>query len=180
MSEVVLKNTDSTTGIFKQVERPAGLQRLADRVTTVGRFAIPYSLVVVLVYIGAMKFTSYEAEGISGMVGNSPLMAWSYSLFSVRAFSAIIGVSELLIAVLISMRPWSPKASAFGSLLAVGMFLTTLSFLFSTPGVIESSVGFPALSVIPGQFILKDFVLLSAAIWSFGDSLKSWLNAPHF
>ena len=31
--------------------------------------------------------------------------------------------------------------------------------------------GFPALSVVPGQFIIKDLVLLAAALWSLGEAL---------
>jgi uncharacterized membrane protein YkgB len=51
------------------------------------------------------------------------------------------------------------------------MFLTTLSFLASTPGVFEASAeGFPALSVVPGQFLLKDVVLLAAALWSLAEA----------
>jgi len=60
-----------------------------------------------------------------------------------------------------------------GSALAVVMFLTTLSFVFSTPGWEPSLGGFPALSALPGQFLLKDVVLLGAAIWSLGESLTS-------
>lgn len=146
---------------------------LAARVEAAGRLAIPYSLVAVLVYIGGLKFTAYEAEGISGLVRNSPLMSWAYSFFSVRGLSAIIGFSELIIAALIALRPWSARASAVGGVLAIGMFLTTLSFLFSTPGVVEASVGFPALSGMPGQFLLKDLVLLGASLWTLGDSLKA-------
>ena len=112
-----------------------------------------------------MKFTTYEAEAIQGLVANSPLMGWMYSVLSVGAVAALIGTSEIIIAVLISARPWSPQLSAIGSGLAVGMFLTTLSFLFSTPGVAEASAGgFPAVSVVPGQFLLKDIVLLGAAL----------------
>lgn len=150
-----------------------GISAIAFHVDRIGQTAIPYSLVTVLLYIGALKFLPYEAEGISGLVSNSPLMSWTYSLFSVRGLSAVIGISELVIAILIALRPIYAMASAIGSVFAVGMFLTTLSFLFSTPGVIESSAGFPALSVVPGQFLLKDLVLLAAAIWTFGDSLKS-------
>jgi len=83
----------------------------------------------------------------------------------------LLGVTELLIAVLIATRPFSAKISALGSLLAVGMFVTTLSFLLSTPGVYESSTGFPALSVVPGQFLLKDIILLGAALWTAGEAL---------
>ena len=145
----------------------------AGQIEEVGRHAVRYSLVLVLLWIGGMKFTEYEAEGISGLVQNSPVMAWAYQIFSTRQFSAILGVTELVIAGLIALRPLSPRLSAIGSALAVGMFLTTLSFLFSTPGVVESSLGFPAISVLPGQFLIKDFVLLTAAIWTAGEALRA-------
>jgi len=137
----------------------------------VGQHAIRYSLVGVLVWIGAMKFTGYEAESIRGLVENSPLMSWMYEVLSVRSTSAVIGLAELVIAGLIVARPLSARLSAVGSALAVGMFATTLSFILSTPGVFEVSAGgFPALSVVPGQFLLKDVVLLAAAVWSFAEA----------
>jgi uncharacterized membrane protein YkgB len=95
-----------------------------------------------------------------------------YHTWTVRQFSVGLGVVEVAIALLIAARRWSPKASAIGSALAVLMFLTTLSFLFSTPGW-EPSLGFPALSALPGQFLLKDVVLLGAALWSLGEALIS-------
>jgi uncharacterized membrane protein YkgB len=53
------------------------------------------------------------------------------------------------------------------------MFLTTLSFMLTTPGVCEASHGgFPALSVVPGQFLFEDVVLLGAALWSFGEAWR--------
>ncbi|RUV80329.1 DUF417 family protein, partial [Mesorhizobium sp. M1A.F.Ca.IN.020.32.1.1] len=45
------------------------------------------SLVVIYGWFGGMKFTAYEAEGLTALVGNSPLLSWTYSLFSVRDFS---------------------------------------------------------------------------------------------
>ena len=145
----------------------------AQTVEAVGRHTVRYGLVLVLLWIGGMKFTAYEAEGISGFVSNSPLMSWAYQLFSKGQFSAILGIAELLTAVLIAARPFSARLSAVGSALAVGMFLTTLSFLFSTPGVIEPSLGFPALSAVPGQFLIKDVVLLGAALWTTGEALRA-------
>jgi len=145
----------------------------ADRIEAVGRHTIRYGLVLVLLWIGGMKFTAYEAEGISGFVSNSPLMWWAYQLFSKGQFSAILGGVELLTAVLIAARPFSARLSAVGSALAVGMFLTTLTFLFSTPGVIEPSLGLPALSAVPGQFLIKDVVLLGAALWTTGEALRA-------
>lgn len=131
-----------------------------------------YALVLVLLWIGAMKFTAYEAGAIQPLVANSPLMSWLYAVFSVQATSNLIGVAEIAAGALIALRPWSAVAAALGSLMAIATFVITLTFLFSTPGWEPSLGGFPALSVAPGQFILKDAVLLGAAIWSFGEALK--------
>ncbi|MGD9646363.1 MAG: YkgB family protein [Pirellulales bacterium] len=166
---------DST--INKQhLDRRAGLVglHLAHGLEAVGRQAVRYSLVLVLVWIGGMKFTGYEAEGISAFVANSPLMSWAYSVFSVRSFSALLGVTEIAVALLIAARPLSARAALLGSASAVGMFATTLSFLLTTPGVWEASAGgFPALSVVPGQFLVKDFVLFGAAVWLCGQDLSA-------
>ena len=110
-----------------------------------GEFLIRYGLVLVLGWIGAMKFTVYEAEGIKALVETSPLMSWMYKLFSLQATSNVIGVAELCAALLIAIRPLSAKLSAVGSVLAVFTFLTTLTFLFSLPGwekVSEASLRF--------------------------------------
>ena len=141
------------------------------RVQAVGRELARYGLVVVVGWIGLMKFTEYEAEGIRLYVTNSPLMSWVYGLMSVRGFSAMLGVVEVTTALLIAARPFSPRVSALGSALAVGMFLTTLSFLVTTPGVWAPSLGgFPALSAVPGQFLLKDLALLGISLWTLGEA----------
>jgi uncharacterized membrane protein YkgB len=145
----------------------------AQTVEALGRHTTRYGLVIVLLWIGGMKFTAYEAEGISEFVSNSALMSWAYQLFSTGQFSAILGVTEVLTALLIAIRPFSARLSALGSVLAVGMFLTTLSFLLTTPGVVEPSLGFPALSALPGQFLIKDVVLLGAALWTAGEALQA-------
>ena len=137
-----------------------------------GAFLIRYGLVLVLGWIGAMKFTAYEAEGIKTLVETSPLMSWMYSVFSLQATSNVIGVAELIAAALIAIRPLSAKLSAIGSVLAVLTFLTTLTFLFSLPGWEKSLGGFPALSG-SGGFLLKDIVLLGAALFTLGDSLAA-------
>jgi reactive chlorine resistance protein C len=147
---------------------------LSSRVESAGRELARYGLVVVVGWIGLMKFTAYEAEGISLYVANSPLMSWIYGFMSHRGFSAVLGIVELTIAILIAARPFSPRASALGSLLAVGMFLTTLSFLVTTPGVWEPTAGgFPALSGKPGQFLIKDLALLGISLWSLGDAWQA-------
>lgn len=137
-----------------------------------GAFLIRYGLVLVLGWIGAMKFTAYEAEGIKTLVETSPFMSWMYRVFSLQATSNVIGVAELIAAALIAIRPLSAKLSAIGSVLAVLTFLTTLTFLFSLPGWEKSLGGFPALSG-SGGFLLKDIVLLGAALFTLGDSLAA-------
>src|SRR5262245_54928743 len=147
---------------------------LSSRAETIGRELARYGLVVIVGWIGLMKFTAYEAEGISLYVTNSPLMSWVYGFMSHRGFSAVLGVVELTIAILIAARPFSARASMIGSALAVGMFLTTLSFLATTPGVWEPSAGgFPALSGFPGQFLIKDVALLGISLWSLGEAWKA-------
>ena len=79
---------------------------------------------------------------------------------SVTAFSSLLGVIEIAIGVLIAVRPVWPAGSALGSGLAVAMFLTTLSFLVTTPLWEPSLGGFPAVSAMPGQFVLKHIVVL--------------------
>lgn len=149
----------------------ADQRMLADRLKVAGTHFARYGLVIVLLWIGGMKFTAYEAEGISPMVANSPLMGWAYKVMSVWAFSALLGVIEIATGLLIALRPVWPLGSAVGSGLAAGTFLTTLTFLFTTPGWEKSLGGFPALSAMPGQFLLKDLVLLGVAIYTAGEAL---------
>lgn len=145
--------------------------KIALSITGVGHGVLRYGLAFVIGWIGMMKFTGYEAQGIQPLVAHSPLLGWLYHFLTVRQFSDGLGVVEVGTAILIALRPWSRKASALGSAIAVLMFLTTVSFLFSTPGWEPSLGGFPALSASPGQFLLKDLVLLGAATWSLGETL---------
>ena len=148
----------------------AAVKKINDGSKKLGEFLIRYGLVLVLGWIGAMKFTAYEAAGIKTLVETSPLMSWMYKVFSLQTTSNIIGVTEITAATLIAIRPLSAKLSAVGSVLAVFTFLPTLTFLFSLPGWEKSLGGFPALSG-SGGFLLKDTVLLGAALFTLGDSL---------
>jgi uncharacterized membrane protein YkgB len=147
---------------------------MSSQVEAAGRELARYGLVVVVGWIGLMKFTAYEAEGIRLYVEHSPLMSWVYGPMTVRGFSAVLGVVEVAVALLIAARPFSPRAAVLGSALAIGMFLTTLSFLVTTPGVWEPSAGgFPALSGKPGQFLIKDLALLGISLWSLGEAWQA-------
>jgi uncharacterized membrane protein YkgB len=151
----------------------AEIAATGSKAESIGLHVARYSLVLVLVWIGLMKFTAYEAGAIQPLVTHSPLMSWLYAVFSVQATSNLIGVAEIAAGILIAVRPWSAIACVLGSLMATATFVITLTFLFSTPGWEPSLGGFPALSVAPGQFILKDAVLLGASVWSLGEALKA-------
>lgn len=138
-----------------------------------GEKVIRYGLVIILLSVGALKFTAYEAEGIQGLVANSPFMSWGFSVMSVRAFAGLIGTIEIVLGLLIATRPIAPKVSAIGSIGAIIMFLITLSFILTTPGVWQPGYGFPFPSPMPGQFLVKDIMLLGAAIWTAGEALRA-------
>ena len=75
--------------------------------------------------------------------------------------------------MLLAIKPLSPRLSVLGSVLASGLFLATISFLFTTPGVGEASAGgFPVLS-LTGQFLVKDVALLGLSLWTLADSLRA-------
>ena len=148
----------------------AAIGALAD---DMGGLALRYGLVLILLWIGGMKFTAIEAQAIRPFVENSPLFSWTYPVFGVQGLSNILGATEIFVGLLIAVRPWLPRVSAAGSLMAVGMFLSTLSFLVATPGAWADEIGgFPAISVL-GQFLIKDVALFAAAVWSFGEAVRA-------
>jgi len=143
------------------------------RLEGLGVLLLRYGLVIILLWVGALKFTAYEAEGIQVFVENSPLLSWLYDVVSVRTFSTLLGIFEITLGLMIATRPFMPKVSAVGSLGALFLFLVTLTFVFSTPGVWQPGYGFPYLSPDPGQFLAKDVALAAIAIWTAGEALRA-------
>ena len=127
-----------------------------------------YGLVITFLSIGVLKFTASEAQGIQPLVANSPLMFWLYRIFSLQGVSNLIGLIEIVVALLMALRPFSAKFSFIGSIGAVITFVLSVSFLLSTPGAFQISHGFPLLGDT-GQFLIKDLVLLGASISNSGD-----------
>ncbi|EOT7488867.1 YkgB family protein [Pseudomonas aeruginosa] len=124
-----------------------------------------WTLVVVFIWFGGMKFTMYEAEGIAPFIANSPLMSWLHTLFGIQGASYVIGVLELSTAAALTIGAFKPLFSALGAAMSTMTYLVTLTFFISTPGVAEATAGgFPAISAAPGQFLLKDLVLLAASL----------------
>jgi uncharacterized membrane protein YkgB len=136
-----------------------------------GQLISRYALVVVLAWIGFGKYVKMESRVL---IEHSPLMSWIYHVAPVTTVARGLGTMEIVAALLIALRPVWPRASAVGSALAVVLFMGTLSFLFTTPGVVSThAAGLPVLSALPGQFLLKDLVLIGVALWTLGDSLAA-------
>lgn len=142
--------------------------------TDLGTGILRYGLVGILLFFGAFKFTAVEADAIVPLVSNSPFMSWMYSIFSVQGVSNLIGTTEIFFAVLMALRAFNPRLSAIGSLGVIGMTLTTLSFLFTTPGAWASVDGFPLpVPSAVGGFLVKDLFLLGGAVLTAGEALAS-------
>ncbi len=139
----------------------------------IGSLILRYGLVMMLLWIGALKFAKYEADGVQMLASHSPLLSWGYSVMSVQGFAELLGVVEITLGIMIATRAFAPKLSAIGSLGAVVMSLITLSLLFTTPGVWQPGYGFPFLSGNPGGFLAKDVLMLGAAVWTAGEALMA-------
>jgi reactive chlorine resistance protein C len=151
----------------------AGVSARHQTVADAGRWATHYALVLIFFWFGMLKFTDYEASGIAPLVMNSPLVMWLHGALGVAGTAYFLGCFEIATAVLLALRPWKPRLAAIGGAMAVVCFVITLSFLFSTPGVVQAGFDSPlALSVMPGQFLLKDVVLLCVSVWVIGASLQ--------
>jgi reactive chlorine resistance protein C len=142
----------------------------SSRTTAVAALVARYGLVIVIGWFGAMKFTHYEAQGISHWVANSPYLSWLYDFMSVDAFGRLNGSIELITAALLAVSPWYPKVSVVGGVISSLFFVLTLSFMITTPGVGEASAGgFPVLSA-DGEFLMKDIALLGLSLWLLADA----------
>ncbi len=190
----------------------AGSNRLFVRIFTFaagfdrfGMGLLRVGLVIVLLWIGGLKFASYEADGIVPLVANSPIASFVYHYPAPeyrqhmnkegevkpanRAWqqsnntypvSYGLGVIIVTLGLLIALYPVLPQASALGSGLLVLMSLTTLSFLVTTPEAWVPALGdphhgFPYLSGA-GRLIVKDCIMLGAAVLTMADSAKTYIR----
>jgi uncharacterized membrane protein YkgB len=136
------------------------------KLSFIGILVSRYGLVYLLLAFGLFKFTATEAAGIKPLVDHSPLFSWLNSFFTIRTISALIGILEIVAAIGIGLRFVSPRLAWYGSLLGVVIFLVTLSFLFTTPGMITKTEWL----WLPDGFIVKDILLLGFCLWSAGEA----------
>jgi uncharacterized membrane protein YkgB len=131
-----------------------------------------WSMVAIFVWFGIQKFTPYAADAIAPLISHSPFMSWM-SVFGVSGEAKVIGSIELVTAALLAAGSVSPVASAVSAAMASGTFILTTSFVFSTPGItLTGTTGFPIVSTLLEQFLLKDVALLAACVALLIASLK--------
>src|ERR1700757_543942 len=98
-------------------------------------------LIVMLLWAGSFKMTGPGAEAITPLVSNSPFIGWHFKVFGPIIGSDIIGLTEIIAALLIITGYFQPKAGIVGGLITTFMFLTTSSMFITTPGTVIAVPG---------------------------------------
>lgn len=187
-------------GFNRMFEIAGRLDRAGIALTRVG--------LVVLVWIGGLKAFPYEDEGIVPFVANSPFMSFVYkqpvgeyrhhmtpegesvpgnvawhAANGTDPFAYALGSVIVLYGVMIALHPVFPRTAAVGSFFVAVMSSVTLSFLVTTPecwlpshGSDES--GFPLLAG-PGRLVVKNAIMLGAAVVTMADSAKAYQRKRH-
>ena len=134
-----------------------------------GVFILRYGLGLVIIWLGFLKFKNSEADYTYQLISGGYL-SWVLQYLTPYALNQIVAYLQIVIGVLIMLKPISRSLSFWGGLAAVIMLLFSVSMLFTSNVVWQTGYGFPELSKV-GQTILKDFVLFGAAAWCVGDSI---------
>ena len=121
-------------------------------------------MIVMLLWAGSYKMTALGAEGIIPLVSNSPLISWHFKLFGPYIGSDLIGLTEIMAALLMVSGYFRPKAGIIGGLIASVMFFTTSTMIITTPGAIISVHGLRFMSFL-GLFLFKDVIALGASLY---------------
>lgn len=169
-----------------------------------GKKAVRFGIVVVFLWIGGLKFFTYEADGIVPFVAHSPFMSFFYhhpADYKTHAnkegdlipgnhqwnidnntygFAYGLGIFLVLLGVLVALYKIMPLASMIASILIFLMTVGTLSFLITTPEswvphLTDRQWGFPYLSG-RGRLVLKDIVILGGAIITMSESAQLYLQ----
>lgn len=121
--------------------------------------------IIVLVWIGLLKFTPTEATAIKPYIEHSFLMGWMYKIGSVQQVSSFVGIFELITAILLIGSFFNRQMGLIGGYLGVIIFLTTLTFIFTTPGIWKEMDGVP----VTDFFVLKDLAFLAVMVQVIGE-----------
>ena len=169
-----------------------------------GKKAVRFGIVIVFLWIGGLKFFTYEADGIVPFVATSPFMSFFYHHpeeykkhvnkegefipanhqwnvdNNTYGFADGLGVVLVALGVLIALYKVAPLPSMIASILVFIMTLGTLSFLITTPEswvphLTDHDWGFPFLSG-RGRLVIKDVVILGGAIITMSESAAIYLQ----
>ena len=169
-----------------------------------GKKVIRFGIVIVFLWIGGLKFFTYEADGVVPFVANSPFMSFFYShpeqykkhinpegvLKPVNhewnidnntyGFANGLGVMLVGLAILVALYRVIPLTSMFASILVFFMTIGTLSFLVTTPEswvphLTDHQWGFPYLSG-RGRLVLKDIVIMGGSIINMSESAALYIK----
>jgi len=125
---------------------------------------ISIGMIVMLLWAGAYKMTAPGAEGIVPLVTNSPLISWHFKVFGTYKGSTLIGVTEVVAALLMIAGFFRPEAGILGGLIASLMFFITSTMVITTPGSIVPVQGMGYMSFL-GLFLFKDIIGLGASLY---------------
>lgn len=169
-----------------------------------GKKTVRYAIVIVFIWIGALKFFTYEADGIVPFVANSPFMSFFYhhpeeykahmnkegelnaanhewnKTNNTYGFAYGLGMFLITLGILVALYKVAPLPSMIASILVFLMTLGTLSFLLTTPEswvphLSDHQWGFPYLSG-RGRLVIKDIVILAGAIITMSESAQLYLS----
>lgn len=161
---------------FENDAFPTPSARTGAMIRKAGRIVALAGVILPLLLIGGMKFTTVEIEALKPLIGGTPWLAWMYSAFGEAGASYVLGVVEITTALLLIASPWSTRAGLAGGALAALTFLVTCSIMAALP-IWEAALGFPALGPL-GQFLIKDVALLGIALVVLGESLERSNQEP--
>lgn len=82
--------------------------------------------IIVLLWIGLLKFTPSEAAAIKPYIENSFLMSWIYKVGTVQQVSNFVGAFEIITAILLIASFFNRQMGLIGGYLGLVIFLTTL------------------------------------------------------
>ena len=92
------------------------------------------------------------------------------------------GLGSLIVVygLLLCLHPWLPQFATLGSFLVFIMSFVTLSFLITSsecwvPALGSTEHGFPLLSGA-GRLVIKDAIMMGAALVTMSDSAKAYLR----
>jgi reactive chlorine resistance protein C len=121
-------------------------------------------MIAMLLWAGSYKMTAPGAEGIVPLVSNSPLISWHFKVFGIYTGSDLIGLTEVIAALLIITGYFKPKAGIIGGMIAAVMFFVTSTMVITTPGAIISVKGMRYMS-FTGLFLFKDIISLGVCFY---------------